>query len=334
MNHPIVNTLSIILAVTLFSSCHSGTKKNQPIITATAKEVPEFIADSAFNYVETQTLFGPRIPNSIAHKTCQTYLVKTLGKFGASVIEQQTDLRAFDGTILKSTNIIASFQPEKTGRILLCAHWDSRPWADHDPDPANHKQAVMGANDGASGVGILMEIARLLGATKPENAPSVGVDIVLFDAEDYGYPAFYKGNRDNESWCLGSQYWAKNPHKPDYKAKYGILLDMVGGKAATFYWEYFSQKYAFDVLRKVWGKASSIGYGNLFLSSDGGAVTDDHVFINQLAHIPCINIIDYDPGSDHSFVDSWHTIYDTMDKIDKQTLKAVGETLMQVIYSE
>ena len=323
----------ILASVLSFSSCHPNVKK-QPVNKTSISEIPVFSADSAWHFTEAQTLFGPRVPNSSAHEACQAYLVKELKRTGAIVIEQNADLKAFDNTILKSTNIIASFYPEKTSRILLCAHWDSRPWADQDSDPSNHKKPVLGANDGASGVGVLLEIARIIGQDSLQNKPAVGVDIILFDAEDYGYPTFHEGPENEESWCLGSHYWAKNLHTPGYKAKYGILLDMVGGRAPTFYYESYSLKYAPDVTRKVWSLAADIGHGNMFLPSLGGAVTDDHVSVCELAKIPCIDIIDYDPGNPNSFNETWHTIYDTMDNIDPITLKAVGETILQVLYSE
>ncbi|MDP4277811.1 MAG: M28 family peptidase, partial [Bacteroidota bacterium] len=307
-----VNTLTMTMAAILLCSCGSGSKKAEAATAENTAEAPAFVADSAWKYTEAQTLFGPRVPNTDAHEACRTYLVNTLKQFGATVTEQQANLKAYDGTVLKSTNIIASFQPEKTARILLCAHWDSRPWADQDPNPSNFKKPVMGANDGASGVGVLMEIARLLGKEGAETSPSVGVDIVLFDSEDYGCPTFYKGPDDDKSWCLGTQYWAKNPHTPGYKAKYGILLDMVGGKAPTFYWDYYTMKYASDVAKKVWDVAANLGYSNMFVPGEGAAITDDHVFVNQLANIPCIDIIDCDPSSQNPFVEYWHTTYDTM----------------------
>ena len=133
---------------------------------------------------------------------------------------------------MESRNNNGSFNPDKDKRILLFAHWDTRPYSDHDPDPANHKKPLDGADDGASGVGALLEIARQMGM----KAPEVGVDIIFFDAEDYGTPEFAKDryNDTSDTWCLGSRFWGKNPHKPGYKAEFGILLDMVGAKDAVF----------------------------------------------------------------------------------------------------
>lgn len=316
-----------------FVSCQTTAKKTVEPLTP-VQGIPSFSGDSAWYYVKQQTLFGPRVPNTTAHQACKNYLVHTLKVFGAQVETQDVTLTAFDGTPLASTNIIASFFTDKTRRILLCAHWDSRPWADNDPDPSNHQKPVMGANDGASGVGVLLEVARLLGQTSINQPPAVGIDIVLFDAEDYGTPTWYEGRHTDDSWGLGSQYWASEAKKNGYSAKYGILLDMVGDANPQFLWEYFSLQFAPSVLGKVWSTAASLGYAHLFQPKRGGAVTDDHLYVNQLAGIPCIDIIDYDPSRRNGFVDYWHTVYDNLDKIDRRTLQAVGTTLVTLIYSE
>ncbi|MDD4921353.1 MAG: M28 family peptidase [Bacteroidales bacterium] len=326
--------IPLLLLIFVMSSCGAGAKKTQDKTEKTVS-IPVFNTDSAYLYVESQTLFGPRVPNSEAHEACRKYIVSNLQKTGAKITEQSADLKAFDGTNLKSTNIIASFQPENPNRILLCAHWDSRPWADNDPNEKNWHTPISGANDGASGVGVLMEIARQLGIeTAKGNKPKAGIDILFFDAEDYGEPKFHQGTQNEDSWCLGTQYWAKNPHTPGYKAKYGILLDMVGGKAPNFQWDYYSSQYAPQILQAVWKKAAALGYNNYFKEVQGGSITDDHVYINKLAKIPCIDIIDYDPDSKTGFVPYWHTLDDTMKNIDKTSLKIVGETLLNMVYDE
>jgi len=324
----------VFILVLLITSCGAGSRKASDKVESKSS-IPAFDADSAYQYVEKQTLYGPRVPNTEAHRSCRKYLVTSLKTFGAKVIEQSADVKAFDGSILKATNIIASFNGIDSKRVLLCAHWDSRPWADNDPDSKNWHTPILGANDGASGVGVLMEIARQLGKEIAKgNLPQTGIDIILFDAEDYGTPKFYEGPSNEDSWCLGTQYWAKNPHIPNYKADYGILLDMVGGKAPNFQWEYYSYTYASQVLQNVWENAAALGYNSYFRAIEGGAITDDHVYINRLAKIPCIDIIDYNPNDSSGFVPSWHTLDDTMKNIDKNTLKAVGETLMYTIYSK
>jgi len=256
--------------------------------------------------------------------------LQELKRHGAEVVEQKANLTAFDGTILKSTNIIGSINPKATTRILLLSHWDSRPWADNDPKPENHKKPVMAANDGASGVGILLEMVRLMS----KNQPTVGVDVVFVDAEDYGQPESVSGGGSEDSWCLGTQYWAKNPHVSGYTARYGILLDMVGAPGATFYREQASDYYASSVVNAVWSQAKNLGFGQYFRDEKGGAITDDHIYVNKLLGIPTIDIIHFDPHTASGFGSYWHTTHDTMDNVDKTTLNAVGTTLMHVIYKE
>ncbi len=288
---------------------------------------PSFNADSAYYYVAEQVAFGPRVPNTEAHRRAGNWLAETLGRFADTLYIQDTRVRAYDGTVLNIKNIIGAFQPEKRRRILLCAHWDSRPYADYDPDPANHYTPIDGANDGASGVGVLLEIARLLHM----QAPDVGVDIIFFDAEDYGRHRF-SDRPDADSWALGAQHWARNPHRPDYFARFGILLDMVGVSDAVFKREGYSMLYAPNIVRKVWETAQRLGYGHMFVNRDGGFITDDHYYVNMIRNIPTINIIHQDDTTPHGFFPQWHTLADNMDVIDKYTLQAVGETVVAVIY--
>lgn len=295
---------------------------------------PAFVADSAYAFCQQQCDFGPRTMNSEAHDRCGEWIAQKFRDYGMEVTLQQADLRGYDGTTLKSTNIIAKYRPEQTERILLCAHWDSRPWADNDPDEANHHKPVMAANDGASGVAVMLEVARLISS----DTLAVGVDFVCFDAEDWGTPqwADSEGN-DADTWALGAQYWAENftLHPSPFTIRYGILLDMVGGQGAKFYQEQVSTYYAPDVVRKVWAAAEAVGYGSLFPKDEGHGITDDHVPVNQKAKIPCIDIIPYYPDCDASgFGPTWHTVNDDMQHIDRNTLQAVGQTMIQVLFSE
>ena len=325
--------ITAVIGVFGILSCGAGSQKTSNKTETTSVKL-SFDSDSAYSYVEKQTLFGPRIPNTTTHVDCKNYLVEKMESFGASIIKQDGDLTAWDGRKLKATNIIASYQPEKTRRILLCAHWDSRPWADQDANQANWKKPIDGANDGASGVGVLMEIGRQLQAEASKgNQPVYGVDIVFFDAEDLGTPTFAKVKDNEDSWCLGTQYWATNAKKTGYQAEFGILLDMVGGKAPNFVWDYYSLQYAPNVLQKVWSAAASLGYNSNFKAAEGGAITDDHLYVNRIAGIPCIDIIDFNPGNGSGFVPYWHTLGDTMKNIDKNSLKLVGETLMHVLFN-
>jgi len=327
----ITHTLSVMATALMLSiaACGSqGQLAESNEANTRSVNVPAFNADSAYNYVKHQVDFGPRVPNTPAHQACGDYLIAQLKQFGATVYVQETQLATYDGKLLQARNIIGAYKPESKKRIALFSHWDSRPWADNDPDPQKHYQPILGANDGASGVGVLLEIARLL----QQQPTEVGIDIIFFDAEDHGTHRDYRGQHLDEHWCLGSQYWARNPHIQGYNARYGILLDMVGGKDATFRYEYYSEMYAKDVDRKVWKAADKLGFGKFFRKQDGGGATDDHLFINKIARIPTIDIV---ASSDkYSFFEHWHTVKDDMNAIDKQTLLAVGQTLLQVIYEE
>lgn len=309
----------------------SGEKTADKKPATLALNIPDFHADSAFAFVRAQTDFGPRVPNSKAHKACAQYLTETLRRFSSDVEVQSGMVTAYDGTKLDFYNIIASFGPEGNNRVLLGAHWDSRPYADHDPDPANAYTPIDGANDGASGVGVLLEIARQLS----QATPPIGVDIILFDAEDYGpHESTQDEQQEGDPWGLGSQYWAQNPHIPGYFAKYGILLDMVGAADATFYMEGVSMDHAPDVVKKVWDAGNQIGYSSYFLYQRGGYIIDDHYYVIRDRHIPMIDIIHLDPKTPTGMYKYWHTVEDNIDKISPATLKAVGQTVLTVIYSE
>lgn len=300
---------------------------------------PAFSADSAYVYCKQQCDFGPRTMNSEAHDACRDWIVKEFQRHGCTVELQKADLKGYDGTTLKSSNIIAHSASDSTAskRILLCAHYDSRPWADNDPDEANHHTPVLAANDGASGIAVMLEVARLL---QTADSANVAVDFVCFDAEDYGTPQWYEGDSQVEDpWALGAQYWAQqiaNNQQPSTDTpSWGILLDMVGGEGAKFHYEGMSLELAKECVQHVWSAASQAGYGSFFVCSPGGYITDDHIPVNKIAGIPCIDIIPYYPDCQQSsFGPTWHTVNDTMDHISKETLKAVGQTIIQVLYSE
>ena len=322
--------LTVVMAVACGNKSGAKTQAETSAEAANAVSVPAFNADSAYWYIQAQADFGPRVPNTAAHRACGDYLAAKLEQFGATVYSQYADLVAYDNTILKARNIIGAYNPESRRRVLLCAHWDSRPYADEDPDRKKHRTPILGVNDGASGVGVLLEIARQL----QRQAPAIGIDLIFFDAEDYGTPYFYQGDYKPDTWCLGSQYWARVPHVDNYNARYGILLDMVGGRNATFYKERFSVRTAGSQVEKIWDTAHRLGFGTFFPQTEGTEVTDDHVYVYNLRKIPCVDIINYDPACDTGFGDFWHTTGDTMDVIDRATLTAVGQTVLEVIYNE
>lgn len=324
--------ISIIILGALIMLAGCGNKKaaSTQSTAPSDKQIPVFNRDSAYAYVKAQVDFGPRVPGTEQHQKCADYIVSVLKQTGAKVIVQNGKATLYNGTPMTLENIIASFNPNKSKRIMLCAHWDTRPFADHDPNPANYHTPILGANDGASGVGVLLEIAQKIG----KQLPDVGVDLMFFDLEDWGTPEFSDKPEDDNSWALGTQYWTHQPHEPGYKAYYGILLDMVGAPSATFYREQFSDYYAKFAVDKVWNTAKNLGFGNYFIDKTGGAITDDHVFVNRIAGIPCIDIIQLQPNGKTGFAPYWHTLDDNMKNIDKNTLYVVGQTLLQVIYSE
>ena len=284
-------------------------------------DLPAFNGDTAYSITAKQVAFGPRIPNTKAHELCGDFLINTLKKYGARVEVQSTTVTTAKGESLKIRNIIGRIRPELNKRIFLASHWDTRPFADQDSE--NPKATFDGASDGASGAGILLELIRTISQKPPE----IGVDIVLFDAEDYGYP------EETNSYCLGSQYFAS--HLPNnFYPEYGILLDMTSAPNATFLREGYSMQYASGVVGKVWAIARKLGYERYFINENSSPVIDDHYYINSIAGIPMIDVIHHDQYSRTGFGSYWHTREDNMKMVDKSTIQAVGHSLIGVIYSE
>ncbi|MDE7351168.1 MAG: M28 family peptidase [Muribaculaceae bacterium] len=310
---------AMITSMTIIISCGAGKKTTPAPEQSNAEEQSTaaassyaFSPDSAYAFVEKQVSFGPRVPGSEAHRLCGDWLAGKLKAFGADVAEQTAELTAFDGTRIPMRNIFARINPQAGKRILLLAHWDSRPWADHDPDPSRRSSPIDGANDGASGVGVLLELSRSL------QDSGAGIDILLCDAEDWGEES------NDESWALGARHFAANLPEKGYMPAAAILLDMVGAPDATFMREYFSQLADPALADEIWSTAKSLGYGDMFVNRMGSAVNDDHVELIK-AGIPTIDIIDYREGS--GFFSGWHTSADNMDAISKETLGAVGKVL-------
>ncbi len=328
--------LILIAAALLLAACDDTNNPNTPNEPKKTVTVPSFNADSAYQFVAKQTNFGPRVPETQAHADCAEWLTAKLGEYADTVIVQDFRAKLFNGKGIDGQNIVGVFHPEAKKRIVLCAHWDSRPFADHDPDEANIHTPIDGANDGASGVGVLLECARLFKAQPlPEK---LGIDIVFFDLEDYG-PHVDDAEKYYDDavnyWALGSQYWSKHPHVYGYKAYFGILLDMVGGPNPNFQKEYYSQGYAASVCNKIWRKAFDLGYRSYFSNELGAPISDDHLPMNEIADIPTIDIIDLQPESiNECFPDVWHTLNDNIENIDKSTLGMVGNVLLHVLYEE
>ena len=326
-----MNYKYLIFAIVLsfLSACgfasHSNKAKQD---NTTARVVPIFNPDSAYHYVKAQCDFGPRVPGTEAHAACLNYFVEQFNRFNAdTVIVQEGETMIYDGSKMPIRNVVASYGIGKPNRVMICAHWDSRAFADNDINPDNRRKPIIGANDGASGVGVILELARQLG-TKDA---AMGVDLILFDLEDWGAPDWAQSQLSDGGWALGSKYWAQRPHIPGYQAQFAILLDMVGAPGAQFYREYFSDQYASWVIDRVWNKAADLGLSHIFVNQRGGGVTDDHLNVIR-AGIPCIDIIQFQPDTESGFGDYWHTHNDDMRNIDPSTLDAVGRVLMEIVY--
>lgn len=296
--------------------CGCGEQAGKEQILKKQIVIPAFDGDNSFRYIKSQVDFGPRVPNTLQHKACRDFLFNELSKYADEVKLQNFSDNAY-GKILSLSNIIASFNKNVDKRILLCAHWDTHPWADQDPDPAKREEPILGANDGASGVAVLLEIARIL----KSNPPEIGVDIILFDGEDYARPS------DISGYLRGSKYFARNkPH--DYNPMFGILLDMIGDAQLEIYKEGYSLRYAPDIVQLVWNVASELNLIE-FSNQVGTAIIDDHIPLNEIG-IKTINLIDFNyPDETNRY---WHTHEDTPDKCSPNSLKIVGTVLLHIIY--
>jgi hypothetical protein len=330
---------SFLMGALLFSACSSKPK---------TLDRPAFCADSAYAYIEKQMSFGPRVPNSKGHNDCAVWLIQKLRSFGAEVELQRGQMPDYRGNMQQIYNIIAHFTPSSSPRILLGAHYDTRPWCDEEENYSDRYYNVPGANDGASGVGVLLEVARQIGLRQKclndsindqmvnDQMVNVPVDIIFFDVEDMGSPRFYTGQEREDTWCLGSQLWATNYAKmsndksqisnPQYR--FGIVLDMVGAPDASFPREMYSTQYAGNYQQQIWSAAQKLGYGSMFNNQQSYPITDDHYYVNYIAGIPCVDIIHYDIRNATGFPHWWHTRNDNMDNISKSTLQAVGEVVM------
>ncbi len=337
--------IAIGIAASLFfacNGCQSDSQKPAEKTPAAAEKpakpaltTPDFKADSAYAWTKKQVDFGPRVTGSPASKKCAEWLAREMRRLGLTVVEQKFTAETYFAK-LPAVNLIGQYRPELSQRVLLCAHWDSRHIADSDTKDKN--KPILGADDGASGVGLMLEIARQL---KTAELP-LGVDFVLFDAEDLGderddaaddSPLKQETATDKtNTWCLGSQFWAKNPHKPNYTARFGILYDMVGAKGAQFPREGYSMKNALPAQDRIWSIASELGYGSLFVNREAGAITDDHVAVMRQRQIPTVDIISMPNEPPHVFGAYHHTHADNMSIIDRATLKGVGQVTLETLF--
>ena len=321
--------LMLAAAAIVAASCTKTAKTTRTPAPA-ATPIGSFSADSAYRFIEEQVAFGPRVPGTGAHDSCANYIIDKLRAYGLdTMLIQHGTVTAYDGSQMPITNIIAGNKPHVRRRVVLAAHYDTRAWADREHDEIKSTQPIVGANDGGSGVAVLLEIARNIQLREPE----IGVDLIFFDAEDQGAPEELRG--DNRGWCLGSEYWAQHrePYRSDNLPVYGILLDMVGGRDARFYYDLFSQENAPTACIKVWGEADALGYGHIFRRQLGGTIIDDHINMTNRG-IPTADVIELYNDATGSFPAYWHTHADDMSIISKNTLQMVGNTVLNVLYKE
>ena len=323
---------SILVLLLLCVSC---VKQQQS--STTNSQLPPFSADSAYTYIAQQLAFGARVPGTQAHEACGDWLVSELARHGTQVKNQHGTMTNYAGKPQAIRNIVAILEGNTSHAILLCAHWDCRPWSDEEELYEDRFEPVMGANDGASGVGVILEMVRQLSIRKSKGEFIPTVQVVFFDCEDMGTPAHFTGSQRDHTWCLGSQYWAQQLKIQNAKCKinYGVLLDMVGDPSATFPKEYFSMQYARGYVEQLWRTAQRLGYGRYFVQqATYYPITDDHYYVNTIAGIPCVDIIDYKTNTETGFAEWWHTQHDDIQNINKQTLQAVGETVLTTICSK
>jgi glutaminyl-peptide cyclotransferase len=327
MRVKLFNVFYLVSTLTFFVSSCNNDKKNENKAEeekSFVQKSPSFNEDSCYSFLEKQVSFGPRVPGTAAHKKCGDYLSNQLKNYGLKIYTQHAPVTTYNKKTFNLYNIIGSYNPDLKNRVLLLAHWDCRPFADEDVIDTD--KPIDGADDGASGVAVLLEVARQLQLKKPE----IGIDIFFSDLEDYGTPNG-SGESMPDSWCLGTQYWAKHPHVAGYTAKYGILLDMVGAKGAVFPVEGTSLYYAPAVVDNVWQNAANLGYSNYFVSAQMGRTTDDHVYVNEIAKIPCIDIVHMNPSTG-TYGTHHHKHSDNLTIIDKGTLKMVGQVVLETIW--
>lgn len=329
---PIFQALGLCMLFSLMAACKGRTQQTiKTADTIALAPCPRFEADSAMTYIREQCDFGARVTGSEASRRCGRYIAEKFRQFGTEVRLQEKEVTLYDGSRLKACNIIASINTDNPDRLLVCAHWDSRPWADNDPEEKNHHTPVIAANDGASGVAVMLEMARQLQLSPIRT----GIDFVCFDAEDMGTPRWAEDEYDSDNtWCLGSEAWAKQAREDGYMARYGILMDMVGGRGSTFSQEMVSKEFAGPVVDLLWKLAAQIGYSHFFPQREGAWLMDDHVNVNRIARIPCLDIVPYFTDGPSSFGPTWHTVNDTPENIDPGVLEAVGQSLLQLIYND
>lgn len=315
----------LLIAVFFIAGCDKkdDTNISKPLFVIQKNDsIPPFDGANAYAQVKAQVEFGPRNPGSAGHSLALTYLQNELNKYADEVKLQQFTYPGYNEQ-LNLTNIVARFNPENKKRIMICAHWDTRPRSEHSKDTTKRNLPIPGANDGASGCGIILELARVLKG----HDLNIGVDLVLLDGEDYGKES------DLDNYCLGAKYYAVNIQGGTHP-EFAILLDMVGDKDAVFMKEAGSVEYAPDIVNLIWDIAASVDAG-VFAPRGGESIYDDHIPLNQ-AGIKTVDIIDAELVGADTPVERrnyWHSDRDNMDNISQSTLQQVGNVLVYLLYS-
>ena len=317
-----LNAAGLTLALVIGTGCqqhpvaHASAVASTPVPSTkilAAADFPAFDIDRAYGYLKTQCAFGPRVPNSQAHDDCKDWIIKEL-----TPNVDKVDTQAFfyrdrkRGKRLMLTNVIGVINPTASKKIMLFTHWDTRPTADQELDDVNKAKPIPGADDGASGTAVLLELAH----TFHDKHPNVGVVLLFVDGEDWG--------PEDDNMYIGSKYFAA--HTGDYRPQYAILLDMIGDKDLDIHREHYSEQHQPEIDNKIWGAAQELGYTTSFINDTKYEITDDHEPMNN-AGIPAVDLIDFD-------YPYWHMLSDTPDKCSPMSLRTVGQVVARVIYKE
>ncbi len=304
-----MRSLAMTLVVAMFA-CADEEPAPPPVT-----ERPTFDSARAYALVRTQVEFGPRVPGTPGHARQLEWMVQELGRHAAEVSVDSFTYETTGGETLALANLIARFRPESEQRLLLLAHWDTRPTADQEADSAARAVPIPGANDGGSGVAVLMTLAEMMAA----QAPPMGVDLLFVDGEDYG--------PTSADMFIGAKHYAAS--LPDEgRPMYGVLLDMVGDADPSFPIEGYSAQYALPLAQRIWGIARDLGYGSVFPTRVGQSLQDDHLALNE-AGLQTVDIIDFDYGPGHAY---WHTAEDRLENVSPRTLGIVGEVIAELVY--
>jgi len=309
-----------LLALAAVTAC--GATSDKPAAAARASN--EFNADSAMSYIRQQLAFGPRVPGTEPARKTGDWIVAHLHATADTVLEQRWTHTLANGKPLPMRNIFARFKPNAKERILYLTHWDTRPVADMESDPVKAGMPIPGANDGASGVALLLAVSDAL----KKAPPGVGVDLLFVDGEDWGTFT------PDVDVLIGATYFAEHLPSAGYRPLFGVLWDMIGDADLNIYQEVNSAQAAPEVVQKVWGLAKDMGYEKYFIPEAKEPITDDHVPLIK-AGLRVIDVIDIDYGPRNASglvtTSYHHTLDDTIDKVSSKSMKIVGDVAVALL---